>query len=134
MANTFVVNNNEGTHFINPEEIIYIKAENSSSIVKLFNGRQIKVSKNTRNLERLFPDANFFFRVHRSWLVNLNFMTSLLVSENREADWLMLEGGDTVPVVRSKKKELIRQLLNCMDSKSCNRGSQIKKVTIEYGY
>lgn len=61
-------------HFIDPETIIYIKADNTYSEIYLTNGTKMIVSRSIKNFEEGLNLSNSFCRIHKSYLVNTLFV------------------------------------------------------------
>lgn len=61
-------------HFIKPEDIIYIKADNSYSELFLENGTTMTVSRSIKNFEDGLKESLLFCRIHKSYLINTHFV------------------------------------------------------------
>lgn len=57
------------------EDIVAIEASESYSMIHTTNDNFL-VSKNLKHFERILSEVPQFFRSHKSWLVNVNFLTS----------------------------------------------------------
>lgn len=95
-------------YFVQVSQIIRVAAENNYSIFYLANGKKITVSKTLGEFEDILTPQNFF-RIHKSHLINLNYLVKLTktdspvvimtdgseieVSARRKADFLKLMGG-----------------------------------------
>jgi hypothetical protein len=95
-------------HRVAADDIIFISGANDYIEVRLESGKTRFVSSTLADIEAELP--SFFLRVHRSHIVNTNFIESL----NREPSGtgaLILTQGDTLPVSRrimpSVRKALI---------------------------
>lgn len=88
-----------------PEDILYCKSEGNYCFVNLSHGDELLVTKNLKEIESVI-DHNHFFRVHNSYLVNLNKIQSLIKSES----CLILNNGKKIPISRSRKTEVIQKL------------------------
>lgn len=93
----------DGLEFIHMDDILYCQSDGAYSIVYFIDGNKLYISKTLRYLEDAL--CNFhFFRVHNSYIVNLNH-----VKKYTKADGglLVLSNGEKVRVSRSKKDELL---------------------------
>ena len=88
------------------DDILYCKADSNYTEVHLINDQKEMLSKKLKDLEA--QTSKSFFRVHNSYLVNINYIKEFVKNEGL---YLVLENGNTIPVSRSKKTEL-QQLLN----------------------
>lgn len=64
-------------HIVDIENIIAIEASGSYSIIHLKENKSITTSKNLKYFEEILAENNFFFRSHRGWVINLNFVELL---------------------------------------------------------
>lgn len=93
------LNSQKGTKYINIEEIAYISAEGMYCTFHLTNEKVI-VSKPLSEFDYL--QSNYFFRSHRSFMVNLNHVEGLSTENGYE---IILKSKKQVPLSRSKKDE-----------------------------
>ncbi len=66
--------NRTGFYMIDPDDIIYCKADSNYTILKLDSGKEFTVSMNLGKVEELLPDL-CFIRVSRSTIINIHFLT-----------------------------------------------------------
>ena len=92
--------------FVLPNDILYCKAEGNYTSVYLKNNTKHLLSKKIKDLILSFPEKDFF-RVHKSYYINLNAVKELVKNEGL---YLILENGENIPVSRIKKDELINRL------------------------
>ncbi len=83
-----------------------MSCESSSNYTKvhLNNGQHMIVSKTLKDIEELL-DMPPFFRIHHSYLVNLQYAIRYIKGEG---GWLVLSNELSVPVSRSRKEELLK--------------------------
>lgn len=67
-----VIPSRDDFQFIEPEEILYVKADGSYCQFVLKNGKKILMSRNLKHVEELTEDFDFMQRVHKSFLINMN--------------------------------------------------------------
>lgn len=96
------------TIFLKPEEIIYCKADGNYSNIYLKDNKKEMISKKLKEMEELIHN-DAFYRVHNSYLVNLNYIKEYVKSDGH---YLVLEDDTSIPVARSKKDELLALLHN----------------------
>jgi two-component system LytT family response regulator len=92
----------DGSIFISPDDIAYIKGDGRYSLVVLRDQTQHTVAKNIGQFETELS-GNKFVRVHKSYLVNAKYISKL---NNSDGGFLELESGVSIEVSRRKKKEL----------------------------
>ena len=62
-------------HYLDTDEIVYLKADNNSTIFFMKDGGKILTSKTLKSFEKILPVS--FFRVHRSYIVNSSYITRI---------------------------------------------------------
>ncbi len=98
----------EGLLFVETNEIVYLEAEGAYTEVWLKNGSKITVSKKIKFFEDVLDNRQNFFRSHRSYIVNINFIKKYSKSDNA----LTLDNGKTIVISRDRKTEFEQQLKN----------------------
>ncbi len=78
------------------DKIAFCKAAGDYVEINLSDKKQVLFSGNLKQIEALLPST--FLRVHRSYLVNTHFISSLLTKTS--SGYLLLEGEFEVPVSR----------------------------------
>ena len=90
-------------HFIPVQEIIRCEAEKNYTTFYLTEGRKIVVSGSLGDYEDILTEQGFY-RLHKSHIVNLNFVESF---EKSDGGTVLLTDGSHVPVALRKKNQLI---------------------------
>ncbi len=98
-SETILLNTSNKMLFVHKEEIIMIKGDGSYCIFYLKSGASEVVSKNLAYYERLI-DSSFFFRSHKSYLINLRQVLNLNLENGLE---VVLSGDLTASLSSSKK-------------------------------
>lgn len=88
----------ENTAVISLKDIIFVEVLSHEVIFHTENG-DYKVYGGLKDFEKNF-DSKYFYRCHRSYLINLKYVTSVK-GEN------VIVGGNVIPISRAKKKELL---------------------------
>ncbi len=94
------------TIFIEPDEIIYCKSDGNYSEIYFRTHKMEILTKKLKDVEELI-NSNTFFRVHNSYLVNLNSVAEFVKTDGQ---YLVLDNGTTIPVSRSKRMLLLDAL------------------------
>ncbi len=84
-----------------PKEIVMIQAEINYSLIYLTDGKKVIVATCLKKLENRFADVDSFARVHKSFLINLDYLKSY------EDGRFQLENDLSCIVSRRKFKRLI---------------------------
>jgi two-component system, LytTR family, response regulator len=90
-------------HLVPVQDILYCESDNNYTRFHLAGGRQIMVSTTLKDYEDILADGNFF-RVHKSFLVNLKYISRF---EKAEGGSVVLEGEVKIPVASRKRDELL---------------------------
>ncbi|WP_372934042.1 LytR/AlgR family response regulator transcription factor [Mariniphaga sediminis] len=87
------------TEIVHFEDIVFCKAEGSYTQVILKDRPKIISPRNLSWFEKII-NAESFFRVHKSYYVNLKFVRKVF----RNEDKVCLSTGENIPLSRYKKK------------------------------
>jgi two-component system LytT family response regulator len=93
-----------GYELVSLNTIMYCESSSNYTTVFLNNGQQILVSRTLKDIEELL-DMQPFFRIHNSYLVNLQYAIRYVKGEG---GFLILNNETSVPVSRNKKEELLK--------------------------
>ncbi len=98
-----ILRTSETVHLVKVSDISYCESDISYTYFYLTDGKKILVSNTLREYEDLLKEYGFF-RVHKSFLVNL-----LAISKFEKADggYLVMENDDRVPVSSRKRDQLL---------------------------
>ncbi len=66
-----------GKRRVHPNEIVLLKADANYTEVLLEDGEQIIVSKTLKEMEKSFTGYTSFFRIHKSYMVNIEHVDSV---------------------------------------------------------
>jgi len=86
--------------------IVYCEADQNYTKVHTIDGGVLLISKPLNAIESLLP-ANLFYRIHKSHLVNLNYIRSYSRSEGFH---VVLEDGTKLDVATRRNDEFIKAL------------------------
>lgn len=87
-------------------DIVVIEADDAYSKLWLKDNSKILVSKKLRFFEDILKNRRFFYRSHRSFMTNLNYIETYVRADNL----LKMETGQSVSLSRDRKSEF-EQLL-----------------------
>lgn len=95
-----------GLRFVNPMDIILLKADGSYTHVWLVGGEKLLISRKLGELE--FVDLlPYFCRTHRSFVVNLHEVKEYVKSDGA---YLLMKNGEIAGISREKKEEVLARL------------------------
>lgn len=93
-----------GYELVPLNNIIYCESKSNYTNIFLNNNQQILVSKTLKDIEELL-NMQPFFRLHNSYLVNLQYAIRYIKGEGGS---LVLNSNITIPVSRNKKEALLK--------------------------
>jgi len=91
--------------FLTPEEIIYCESDGNYCKVHLTKGKPLFISKKLKDIQKLLPESKFY-RVHNSYIINLEKVREYLKSEG----YVVLENQKEIPVSRYKKTSFLDKI------------------------
>ena len=92
--------------FLKVDNIIYLRGDGAYTYFFLKSGERITTSKNLKEYETLLSDYDFF-RVHKSFLINLHEMKKYV---RGEGGYVVMSNGDTVDVSKRRKENFMAAL------------------------
>lgn len=96
----------DGIYFINIQDIIRCEAEDNYTHIHLSNGDKITASKTIKAYEDMLSSVNFY-RVHKSHLINLNFMKKFVKGDG---GYLVMDDGKKIEVSRRRRPAFMEQM------------------------
>lgn len=104
MSDTLALSTLKGLIFIKIEDIMYFSASNAYTFVVMNNGDKHLVSKSLAVFEEVLLDNPIFFRVHKSYLINLKFISQYIRGEGGE---IIMQDKTSVVLSRNKKQDFL---------------------------
>lgn len=89
----------EGYEFIETNDILYCQSQNNYTFLYLKNARKLILSKTLKEFEKLL-EKYFFIRVHKSYLINPNYMKKYY---RNDGGYIVMQDEKTIPVSKNKK-------------------------------
>lgn len=102
----------DGIYFINIKDIMRCEGEDNYTHIYLIGGEKITVSKTIKEYEKLLTPVNFY-RVHKSHVVNLNYITKFVKGEG---GYLIMDDGKMIEVSRRRRAAFMEQLRKLQQS------------------
>lgn len=84
--------------FLEPDTIYHVESEGNYSTIFFEKNKKIVITKKLKEVEVILNAKNFY-RVHNSFIINLNKIKEYIKSEN----YVILENMKKIPVSRQKK-------------------------------
>ena len=96
----------DGIYFINIQDIIRCEAEDNYTHIHLSNGDKITASKTIKAYEDMLSSVNFY-RVHKSHLINLNYMKKFVKGDG---GYLVMDDSKKIEVSRRRRPAFMEQM------------------------
>jgi len=95
----------EGFELVPADQVLYFEANDNYTHLFLKNKNKIIACRTLKEMEEQIQDFNFFVRVHKSYMVNLNEVTKYV---RGEGGYLVMSDDTSVNVSRSRKDFLLK--------------------------
>jgi len=105
VAQRIALTTGDGMIFVPTQDIIYCTAESNYTCVVLTGGKKILVSKVLKEIDETLSGSDFF-RVHNSYLINLNHIKKYV---RGEGGYIIMDDGANISISRSKRQEFMDQ-------------------------
>ena len=102
---SLIITNSRYSEIVDIKSIVFFIANGSYCEIVLNDKRKITASKNLHWFEEKTANG-FFFRVHKSYLINVLFVTKIFNNEFK----IELSSGIVIPLSRSKKLDFWQKL------------------------
>lgn len=96
-----------GFELVKINSILYCEADSNYCTIVCLGGKKITLSKTLKHVEELLP-SSIFQRIHKSYLVNLNFVKRFTKSNELLIE---LANGETLPVSVRQKENFINAIV-----------------------
>lgn len=95
----------DGYHIVKIASIVYVVADINYSTAYTSENNSYTMSRTLKYFEEILPTSTFF-RVHKSYIVNLNYVRTY----DRRRGVLVMENGKTIDVASRRAEELLQAL------------------------
>ncbi len=96
-----------GFEFVKINSILYCEADSNYCKVACLDGKKIILSKTLKFIEEILP-TTIFHRIHKSYLVNLNYVCRFDKTNDLRVE---LSNGEILPVSVRKKEDFINAVI-----------------------
>lgn len=99
--NLVLINHSKGFTLIDFKDIIWLEASDNYTNLFLNSGKKIVASKTLKEFEAILP-SNVFFRIHRSSLINIDYIKEY---SNAEGGTIIMADGTNIQVSKARSQE-----------------------------
>lgn len=97
--------NQVGLEFVSIHDIIYFESDKNYLWVKLKSGERKYYFCSLGKVEQLLAQFNCFYRIHHSYIVNINQVKSYKKGDGGE---IILDNEERIPVSRNKRSGFLK--------------------------
>ncbi len=90
--------------FLEQSEILFVESDGNYCSIHTTNNKKIVVTKKLKEINLLLPEDHFF-RIHNSFVINLNKIKEFLKSDG----YVVLEDNHKIPVSRQRKSDFLEK-------------------------
>lgn len=94
---------------VNPQDVVLLSADENYTQVYFSNGIKLTVATSLKILEKRFANCTEFFRTHKSFLVNINYIKNY--NSNGCETYFQMKNDVRVVVSRRKKRAFKERIL-----------------------
>ena len=105
ITDTIALSTSQGLLFVKINEIMYLEADDCYTYVTMKDGKKHLVSKTLGNFDEILSDEKTFFRAHKSFLINLNYLKQYIRGEGGE---IIMTDNKSIALSRNKKEEFLK--------------------------
>ncbi len=103
--NTLPLEVPKGISFVSYDDILYFEADAMYTKVHMKNSTIELVSKPLKYFSDQLCDNEFFYKCHRSYLVNLKHIKQFL---KQDGGYIVISNGNNIPIAKNKKEEFLK--------------------------
>lgn len=96
----------DGIYFINIRDIVRLEAEDNYTHIYLNSKKKLTASKTIKAYEEMLSGVNFY-RVHKTHLINLNYMQKFVKGDG---GYLVMDDGKEIDVSRRRRAAFMEQM------------------------
>jgi len=105
IKDTIALSASQGLFFVKINDIMYLEGDNSYTHVIMCDGKKYLVSKTLSNFDDILTEDNTFFRAHKSYVINLNYIKQYVRGDG--GDIIMVD-DKTISLSRNKKEDFLK--------------------------
>jgi len=99
----------KGIIFTSHDEIIFFEADGVYTKVHLKDGKSELICKTLKHFSEQLIDNPFFYKPHRSYLINLKFMNKVTKQDGYH---IVMNNKTTIPIARDRKDDFLKMVTN----------------------
>ena len=105
IKDTIALSASQGLFFVKINDIMYLEGDNCYTHVMMSDGKKYLVSKTLSNFDDILTGDNTFFRAHKSFVINLNYIKQYVRGDGGE---ILMVDDKTISLSRNKKEDFLK--------------------------
>jgi two-component system LytT family response regulator len=105
MQDTLALSTLEGLHFIKIPDIVFLEADDCYTYVYLKANKKFVICKTLSHFEDLLEGQPDFFRAHKSYIINLQFIQQYIRGDGGE---IIMTDGKHIALSRNRKNDFLQ--------------------------
>ncbi len=97
-----------GLLFADVEDLLYLQADSSYTLIFTVQGQRHLVSKNLKEFEKILP-PNIFLRIHRSYIINVNKIKEY---HKQDGGYVKMMNDETIFISKDRKEDFLELINN----------------------
>jgi two-component system, LytTR family, response regulator len=106
VSNRIAISHTKGLKIVEDNTIVHLEAHGNCTMIYFEDGSRYLDTRTLKIYEQML-DTHKFFRVHKSHIINLNYLTEYL---NEDGHFAILKGSINIPVARNRVAEFVKML------------------------
>ncbi len=102
-AQKLALNTLNSVKFVEMDQILFLKAEGAYTDITFLDGKTLTISKGLKKFEEILGENKSFYRCHKSFIININYITEHVKSEG---GYLVLKDQYQISLSSEKITEL----------------------------
>jgi two-component system LytT family response regulator len=102
----FAISHTKGLKIVEEKNVLYFEAQGNCTLLHFIDGSKYLDTRTLKTYESIVDDKTFF-RIHKSYLINMNYLTEYLHSDGH---YIILNNKMELPVARNRVSEFVKVL------------------------
>lgn len=105
-ASKISIHHSKGIKIVEDDSIIYLQADSNCTKIFFSDGSSYLDTRTLKSYEKLL-DSTKFFRVHKSNIINLNYLSEY---SNQDGNFAIMNNGDSISIGRARLSDFLEKI------------------------
>jgi len=102
----FAISHTKGLKIVEEKNVVYLQAEGNCTMLYFEDGSKYLDTRTLKVYESIL-DGSLFFRVHKSYMVNMDYILEYL---HNEGHYVVLKDKSEIPVARNRVQDFVKTI------------------------